>query len=86
MGGSVVPTAHGPAVLFMSDNDHGTRLVMLSRRMEIDRTAEMTSHAHDDVDGFTWADDGIDYSLVGPLLSSILRPLADEVRRQVRGT
>jgi hypothetical protein len=30
----------------MYDNDHGTRLVMLSRRMEIDRTAQMTPHAH----------------------------------------
>jgi anti-sigma factor RsiW len=51
-----------------------------------DRTAQMTPHAHGDVDGFTWADEGIGYSLVGPLPSTILHPLADEVRRQVRGT
>lgn len=86
IGGRVVPTAHGPAVLFMYDNDHGTRLVMLSRRMEIDRTAYMTPHAQGDLDGFTWADDGIGYSLVGPLPSSTLHPLADEVRRQESAT
>jgi hypothetical protein len=37
MGGSVVATAHGAAVLYMYDNDHGTRLVMLTRLMAIDR-------------------------------------------------
>ena len=86
MGGRVVPTAHGPAILFMYDNDRGTRLVMLSRRMEVDRTAQMTPRAHGDVDGFTWADDGIGYSLVGPLPPATLHPLADEVRRQEKGT
>ena len=85
MGGRVVPTAHGPAVLFMYDNDHGARLVMLSRRMEIDQTARMTPHAHGDVADITWADDGIGYSLVGPLPSTILHPLADEIRRQKKG-
>jgi anti-sigma factor RsiW len=85
MGGRVVPTSHGPAILFMYDNDHGTRLVLLSRRMEVDQTARMTPHSQGDVDGFTWADDGIGYSLVGPLPSTTLHPLADEVRRQEQG-
>jgi anti-sigma factor RsiW len=86
MGGRVVPTAHGPAVLFMYDNDHGTRLVMLSRRMEIDQqTAQMTPHAQGDVAGFSWADDGIGYSLVGPLPPSTLHPIANGIRRQEQG-
>jgi anti-sigma factor RsiW len=85
MGGRVVPTAHGPAVLFMYDNDHGTRLVMLSRRMEIDQTARMTSRAQGDVDGFTWADGGVCYGLVGPLPPVIPHPLAIEIRRQEKG-
>lgn len=86
MGGRVVPTAHGPAVLFMYDNDRGTRLVMLSRRMEADQTARMTPQSHGDVDGFTWADDGIGYSLVGRLPSATLHPIADDIRRQQGGT
>jgi anti-sigma factor RsiW len=86
MGGRMVATPHGPAVLFMYDNDHGTRLVMLSRRMEeVDQTARMTPHAQGDVDGFVWADDGIGYSLVGPLPSPTLHPIADEIRRQEKG-
>jgi anti-sigma factor RsiW len=84
VGGRVVPTGHGPAVLFMYDNDHGTRLVMLSRRMEIEGTARMTPHSQSGVDGFTWADDGVGYSLVGPLPSATLHPIADEIRRQVQ--
>jgi anti-sigma factor RsiW len=84
MGGRVVPTSHGPAILFMYDNDHGTRLVLLTRRMEVDHTARMTPRSQGDVGGFTWADDGIGYSLVGALPTTTLHPLADEVRRQVR--
>jgi anti-sigma factor RsiW len=86
MGGRMVPTAHGPAVLFMYDDDHGTRLVMLSRRMEVDQTARMAPHARGDVEGFTWAEDGIGYSLVGRLPSETLHPIADVIRRQESGT
>lgn len=83
MGGRVVPTAHGPAALFMYDNDHGTRLVILSRRMEVDQSARMTPHSQGNVEEFTWADDGMGYSVVGPLPSGTLHPIADEIRRQV---
>jgi hypothetical protein len=38
------------------------------------------------VDGFTWADDGIGYSLVGPLPPATPHPLDDDVRRQEKGT
>ena len=77
-----MPTPYGPAILFMYDNDHGTRLVLLTRRMEVDQTARMTPRSQGDVGGFTLADDGIGYSLVGALLTTALHPLADEVRRQ----
>jgi anti-sigma factor RsiW len=33
MGGRVVATAHGPAAMFMYDDDKGTRLVLLTRAM-----------------------------------------------------
>lgn len=84
MGGRVVPTSHGPAILFMYDNDRGTRLVLLIRRMEVEQTARMTPRLQGDVAGFTWADDGIGSSLVGALPTTTLHPLADEVRRQQR--
>ena len=37
MGGRIVATAPRPRALFMYDDDHGTRLVMLTRPMAVDR-------------------------------------------------
>lgn len=84
MGGRLIATAHGPAAMFMYDDDHGNRLVVLTRPMSVDQTAPMTPQSRDDVAGFTWADGGIGYGLVGKAQSEFLRPIADEVRRQAR--
>ena len=84
MGGRLVATPHGPAGLLMYDDDHGTRLVMLMRPMEADRDAPMSQHIADGIAGFTWAENGFGYSLVGPAAPDVLHPLADEVRRQIR--
>ncbi|MFB9269300.1 anti-sigma factor family protein [Bradyrhizobium erythrophlei] len=84
MGGRVVPTAHGPAAMFMYDDDRGDRLVVLTRPMTSDQNAPMTLHSGDDVAGFSWADGGMGYSLVGPGAPESLRPLANEVRKQAR--
>ncbi|KJC60781.1 membrane protein [Bradyrhizobium sp. LTSPM299] len=84
MGGRVVPTAHGPAAMFMYDDDRGDRLVVLTRPMTSDQNAPMVPLSGDGVAGFSWADDGIGYSLVGPPAAGSLRPLANEVRKQVQ--
>jgi anti-sigma factor RsiW len=84
MGGRVVPTDHGPAALFMYDDDRGTRLVMLVRPMATDRDMPMSPHAHGGVNGYTWAEQGLGYSLVGAVAADALHPLADHVRRQLR--
>ena len=83
MGGRLVATAQGPAFLFMYDNDHGTRLVMLTRHMIIDRNTRMMQSVEGSVVGFTWADKGIGYSLVGPVLPEVLHPIANAARRQI---
>jgi anti-sigma factor RsiW len=83
MGGRLVPTAHGPAVMFMYDDDHGTRLVMLARPMAIERNTPMSQHRQAGVTGFAWADQGIGYTLVGPTAPDVLHLLANEVRRQI---
>jgi anti-sigma factor RsiW len=85
LGGRLVATAHGPAVLFMYDDPGGTRLVLFSRQMDVDRDTPMSQHARDGLEGVAWSNGGVGYTLVGPS-SSRLRPLADEVRRQVNGT
>lgn len=84
MGGRVVPTEHGPAVLFMYDDDDGTRLVMLARSMAGNLDMPMSPYSQGDVNGYAWADDGLGYSLVGPVEAARLHPIADDVRRQLK--
>lgn len=86
MGGRVVATPHGPAALFMYDNDHGVRLVMLTRPMTVDQEAPMQPLSQGDIAGFSWAAKGMGYSLVGPEDPEVLHPIADEVRRQIAGS
>jgi anti-sigma factor RsiW len=83
MGGRLLATAHGPAVLFMYDDDHGTRLVMVTRAMAANQRTPMSQHEHNAVAGFAWADNGMGYSLVGPLAPEVLHPIANEVRKQI---
>jgi anti-sigma factor RsiW len=85
MGGRLVATQHGPAAMFMYDDDHGSRLVVLTRPMSsADQNAPMTSQSQGDVGGIAWADDGVGYSLVGHAAPESLRPIANEVRKQAR--
>jgi anti-sigma factor RsiW len=82
MGGRLIATSHGPAAMFMYDDDRGDRVVVLTRPMVIDKNVPMTPQSRDDVAGFTWADGGMGYSLVGRSAVEALRPIANEVRRQ----
>jgi len=85
MGGRLVATSHGPAGMFMYDDDHGSRIVVLTRAMNsVDQNAPMTPQSQGDVGGFAWADDGLGYSLMGRAVPESLRSIANEVRRQVR--
>lgn len=85
MGGRLVATAHGPAALFLYDDDHGTRLAMLARPMTVERNMRMSEHAEGAVNGFAWADHGMGYSLVADMKPEGLHPLANEARRQTDG-
>lgn len=85
MGGRIVATEHGPAALFMYDDDKGTRLVVLARPMATDGDTPMTTAKADNgVNGYSWSDDGLGYSLVGDAAPDALHPLANEARRQIR--
>jgi anti-sigma factor RsiW len=87
MGGRVVATEHGPAAMFMYDDDRGSRIVVLTRPMSsADRDAPMTPRSQGDIAGLSWADDGVGYSLVGQAAPESLRPIANEVRRQARAS
>ena len=84
MGGRLIATSHGPAAMFMYDDDRGDRLVVLTRPMTSDQNAPMAPLSGEGVAGFSWADDGVGYSLVGSPAVGSLRPLANEVRKQVQ--
>ncbi|WP_027556795.1 anti-sigma factor [Bradyrhizobium sp. Cp5.3] len=85
MGGRIVASPHGPAAMFMYDDDRGSRIVVLIRAMSsADQNAPMTLQSQGDVGGFAWAEDGLGYSLMGRAAPQSLRPVADEVRRQSR--
>ena len=84
MGGRLVATAHGPAGLLMYDNDHGIRLVMFVRPMDTDKnTQTMSQSVNGPVTGFSWAHNGIGYSVVGAASPDILHLLANKIRQQV---
>jgi len=85
MGGRLVATSHGPAGMFLYDDDRGTRLAVLVRPMTTEQDTTMSESADGPVAGFTWADQGIGYSMVSAVPAATLHPLADEVRRQIGG-
>ncbi|QDL94344.1 anti-sigma factor (plasmid) [Paroceanicella profunda] len=83
MGGRVVATAHGPAMMLMYDDDAGTRLVMQVRRMAGQQDPRMSGFEDAGVNGYTWSAHGMGYALAGGLPPQRLHPLADDIRRQL---
>lgn len=83
MGGRMVSTPHGAGLMLMYDDDHGTRLVMLTRPMIVDQNKPMAPHSQGNVEGWSWASGGMGYSLVGALSADSLHPLADDIRQQI---
>ncbi|TCR81456.1 anti-sigma factor [Rhizobium sp. BK376] len=84
MGGRILSTSAGAGLMLMYDNDRGTRLVMLTRPMVADQNMPMTVNSEGNMPGWTWAADGMGYSLVGPMPAETLHPLADDIKQQMR--
>jgi anti-sigma factor RsiW len=83
MGGRVVPTSHGSGLMLMYDNDKGSRIVLLTRRMQVDSDRAMVPSGQHDIHGWSWAKQGLGYSLVGSINSEELHPIADDIRSQI---
>lgn len=81
-GGRLIATGHGPAGLFFYERADGSRVAMMVRPMAADREAPMMKQSAGAVGGFTWAQRGLGYSVVGTEDLDLLHPIADEVRRQ----
>ena len=83
IGGRLVATPHGPAMLYMFGNSRGLRLILLVRNMAVDKNTPMAEQAKGSLGAVSWSRDGLGFSLVGPLAPSSLHPIADEARRQI---
>jgi anti-sigma factor RsiW len=83
MGGRLVATPHGPAGMFMYDDDKKSRLVMLMRAMAVEKDAPMSHYEKGAMTGLSWAQGGMGYSLVGEASLARLQPIANDIRKQV---
>lgn len=81
-GGRLVATSHGPAALLVYDGPGSVKLAVLTRPMDAEKSAAMTSTTDGAIGRVSWASDGIGYSVVGDRPVAELHPVADEVRRQ----
>lgn len=86
VGGRLVATPHGPAALLIYDGADQDRLALLTRPMQVDKTARMAETRADGVGRVSWAEDGIGFSMVSERSPEQLHPIADEVRRQLTQT
>lgn len=82
-GGRLVPTAEGPAALFVYDGERDTRLMLFARPLQGERDVPVSDHSERRVSAFVWASDGVGFSLVGTLPRRLLEPLAQQLRAQL---
>lgn len=82
-GGRLVATPHGAAALLLYTTKDGDRLALLTRPMQIDKTARMILTDDRGLGQVSWAAAGVGFALVGDRPASSLHPIADEARRQL---
>lgn len=82
LGGRVVATSRGPAAMFMYDDGHGKRVVMMVCPLSLHGTSPIEDSAPSGLAGLSWSDRGVGYSLVGAMSASQLHALGETVRRQ----
>jgi anti-sigma factor RsiW len=83
LGGRVIATSRGPAAMFMYVNTRGKRIVMLVCPLSLHGTAPITDSSPDGLAGVSWSDQGVGYSLVGPISGKELHGLGQNVRSQM---
>jgi anti-sigma factor RsiW len=84
LGGRLVATAHGPAAMFMYENLHGTRVVLLVRPMDGERSLPLRQMEAGKIDGYAWVENGIGYSVVGGEPDEQLRALSQHLQQQLQ--
>jgi anti-sigma factor RsiW len=80
LGGRLVPTAHGPAAMFMYQSRLGGRLMLFVRPTTVVRNTPIELVELGDVDGCAWIDRGVGYSVVAAEPYARLLELSGHVR------
>lgn len=84
LGGRLVATPHGPAALFMYENPRGVRLAIYVRPMSVGQTTPIEATDVNEVDGCTWMERGVGYSLIAAEPYDKLEELARLARQELR--
>jgi len=84
LGGRLVATSHGPAALFMYENPRGVRLAIYVRPTPDGETTPIKATDVNDVDGSTWIERGMGYSLIAAEPSDRLEALARLARNELQ--
>jgi anti-sigma factor RsiW len=80
LGGRLVPTAHGPAAMFMYESRLAGRLMLFVRPMTVVRNNPIEQVELGEVDGCAWIDRGVGYSVMAAEPYARLLELSGHVR------
>ena len=85
LGGRLAATPHGPAGMFMYQNEAGVRLTVFVRPVATPDSLPLESVAAGALEGYAWADKGMGYTVVAPLPAEDVRRVATRVRQGLAG-
>ncbi len=85
LGGRLAATPHGPAGMFMYQNDQGVRLTVFVRPVETNTSLPQEMVAAGALEGCAWADKGMGYTVVAPLPAADVLRVAEGVRKGLAG-
>lgn len=80
LGGQVVPTAQGPAMAAIYENELGDRLVFQARPMRAPGGTKMTPYRSAEGGGLVWERNDMGYSLFGNAPEQVSRDVANNIR------
>jgi anti-sigma factor RsiW len=82
LGGRLAPTAHGPAAMFMYENDAKSRLIVFVRPMTTGRSTGIEQVDAGKLDVCAWITKGVGYSVIAHEPYERLLDLSRDVREQ----
>jgi anti-sigma factor RsiW len=83
MGGRLAATSHGPAGMFMYQNEQGVRLTVFVRPVTNGGTQPLETVGAGPLEGCAWIAKGVGYTVVAPIPANELEQVATRVQRLV---